>query len=114
MFEMGEVTQFLSGELGDIIVISNQRDDIIVQVIRRDEKKLEIIVPVDRGSYHEDQFDIAKALSHPACGVSFSIYNNVYHIHANSRPQFYAVIKIALNHLGWHDDQKIVKQYQNK
>ena len=112
MFELDEANRFLNGELGAVLIVSYQGATMTFRIERRVGNSAEAFISSSRGSYDGDQFDISKALSHPACGVRFHLHDDEYLVQIAARHQLYAVLKIALNHFGWHDDQKIVKKYE--
>jgi hypothetical protein len=110
MFESGEAIRFLNGELGAVLTISYQSTDTSFRIERRSDNTAEAFIPRSRGNYEGDSFDIAMALGHPACGVRFNLHGNEYQVQIANRHQLYAVLKLALNHFGWHDEQKIIKK----
>jgi hypothetical protein len=114
MFEFDEARRFLSGELEDVLTVSYPGTDTSFRVERRPGNTAEAFIPASRGNYNGDSFDIAMALGHPACGVKFELHDNEYQVQVSTKHQLYAVLKIALNHLGWHDDQKVTKKYKSQ
>lgn len=109
MFNAGEVDRFLSGELGRVLVIENEGTATSLSVESTGYGHSIAYVPV----VGDSQFDIERALSHSACAAQFKKDSHHIVVEIRDRPQFYAVLKIALNHLGWLDEKSLKKSYSS-
>jgi len=112
MLNLGDVDLFLAGKLGNAMLFSYASSKMTCSVRRHEDGTATALIPASRGGYDGDQFDIEKALAHPACGIGFALDGNEYKAKVANRQQMYAVLKMARNHFGWHDDERIAVRYQ--
>jgi hypothetical protein len=73
--------------------------------IKQCKEKITGFIPKERAP--DIAFKIEEALSHPQCGASYSIIDSEYRVVILERHQIWSVMKIALNHLNWHQEDKL-------
>jgi hypothetical protein len=109
MFTTDEISDFFYGKSGELLELAYDGNDEKVVIRRKSENDLIATIPSNCGG-SIDSFSIDAALSAPTCGVSFKLSDSQYVVHITKRFQIRSVIKIALNHLNWLDEERLQKR----
>ena len=112
MLTPNELDDYLAGNTGSVLELTYGSCESCVRFERRSENEILARIP-EQGDRSKDPFDIESALSHPMCGAAFSFIDGCYVVRMSKRFQMRAVIKIALNHLNWHDEALIRSRFLN-
>lgn len=106
MLSPNELDEFLSGRRGDVMLLGFVGSALQVRFERKSESEILAHIPESRDDVTSD-FNVLAALAHPMCGVIFSNVANEIVVQISKRHQFRSVVKIAMNHLGWRNEELV-------
>lgn len=109
MFTPDEITDFFDGNSEELLELSYRGSNDKIVIRREAENDLVATIPAYRGE-RTGSFSIDAALSAPPCGARFTSSESRYVVHITKRFQIRSVIKIALNYLNWHDEERLQKR----
>ena len=105
MFTPEEITDFFDGKFNGLLGVSYAGSDLGVILERLGSKEVVARIPI-KGA-EGGPFNIEAALTDPLCGVHYSVAGSLYIVQIIERRQIRSVIKIACNHLGWMDEDRL-------
>ncbi len=109
MFTPDEITNFFNGNSEGILELSYDGSNEKIVIRREAENNLVATIPANVGQ-STGFFSIDAALSAPPCGAKYTTSESHYIVHITKRFQIRSVIKIALNHLNWLDEERLRKR----